>query len=225
VRFKPRRINVKAVFFLENDKMDNYEPWLHWAVELQALAQNGLAYTENKFDKERFERIREIAAEMVSCKTDITKDTVEGLFCGEKGYQTPKLDTRAAIFKDNKILLVKEGGRWSLPGGWVDVTESVYSNTVKEAKEEAGVDVRPTRVIALQDRNRHNAPRYIYSICKVFVLCELLGGKFEHNTETDESGFFALDALPELFTEKNTYEQIKLCFEAKDSEHWETRFD
>ncbi len=210
---------------MENKTDCNYEPWLAWAVELQALAQNGLAYTENKFDKERFERIREIAAEMVSCKASIPKDAVEGLFCGEKGYQTPKLDTRAAIFKDNKILLVKEDGRWSLPGGWVDVTESVFSNTVKEAKEEAGVDVRPVRVIALQDRNKHNIPRYIYSICKVFVLCELLGGKFESNTETTDSDFFALDSLPELFTEKNTYDQIKMCFDAKDSDHWETKFD
>lgn len=201
------------------------QPWLQWAIELQALAQNGLAYTDNKFDKERFERIREIAAEMVACKADMPKETVEGLFCGEKGYQTPKLDTRAAIFKDDKILLVKEDGRWSLPGGWVDVAESVYSNTVKEAKEEAGVDVKPLRVIALQDRNRHNLPRYIYSICKVFVLCELLGGQFENNSETTESGFFALDNLPLLFTEKNTCEQIKMCFEAKDSQHWETRFD
>ncbi|HNX15633.1 MAG TPA: NUDIX hydrolase [Oscillospiraceae bacterium] len=210
---------------MENKADCRYEPWFAWAVELQALAQNGLAYTENKFDKERFERIREIAAEMVACKADMPKETVEGLFCGEKGYQTPKLDTRAAIFKENKILLVKEDGRWSLPGGWVDVTESVFSNTVKEAKEEAGVDVRPIRVIALQDRNKHNIPRYIYSICKVFVLCELLGGKFESNTETDASGFFTLDSLPELFTEKNTYDQIKMCFEATASEHWETRFD
>ena len=203
----------------------SYEPWLQWAVELQSLAQNGLAYTENKFDKERFERIREIAAEMVACKADMPKETVEGLFCYEKGYQTPKLDTRAAIFKDDKILLVKEDGRWSLPGGWVDVNESIYTNTVKEAKEEAGVDVRPIRVIALQDRNKHNIPRYIYTICKVFVLCELLGGKFESNSETTESGFFALDALPVLYTEKNTYEQIKMCFDAKGSEYWETQFD
>ena len=204
---------------------NQYEPWLQWAVELQALAQNGLAYTENRFDKERFERIREIAAEMVACKADMPEETVVGLFCGEKGYQTPKLDTRAAIFKDDKILLVKEDGRWSLPGGWVDVNESVYTNTVKEAKEEAGVDVRPIRVIALQDRNKHNIPRYIYTICKIFVLCELLGGKFESNSETTESGFFALDALPVLYTEKNTYEQIKMCFDAKGSEYWETQFD
>jgi len=214
-----------VVFFLANNTNRDDELWLDWAVELQALAQDGLAYTENKFDKERFTRIREIAAEMVSCKTDIPKETVKGLFCSESGYQTPKLDTRAAIFKDGKILLVRENGRWSLPGGWVDTTESVYSNTIKEAKEEAGADVRPVRIIALQDRNRHNAPRYIYSICKIFVLCELLGGHFEKNIETDESGFFALDALPELFTEKNTFEQIELCFDAKGAEHWEVPFD
>ncbi len=102
------------------------EKWLHWAIEIQSLAQAGLAYTDNVYDIERYERLREIAAEMINEKSDIPLDKVKDLFCCETGYQTPKLDTRAAIFKNGKILLVHENnGTWSLPGGWCDVLESV----------------------------------------------------------------------------------------------------
>ena len=98
--------------------MDKNEKWLQWAVELQSIAQTGLWYGEGVFDKERYERIREIAADMISYKTEIPVDKVKDLFCDESGYQTPKLDTRAAIFKEDKILLVQEkNGTWSLPGG------------------------------------------------------------------------------------------------------------
>lgn len=151
------------------------EKWLKWAIELQSLAQAGLAYTDNVYDIERYERLRTIAAEMISEGADVPMKKVRELFCNETGYQTPKLDTRAAIFNDEgKILLVHENnGAWSLPGGWCDVLESVGSNTVKEVREEAGLTVRPTRLIAVQDRNRHNTPVYAYGVCKVFVLCEL----------------------------------------------------
>ena len=158
------------------------EKWLELIIEIQSLAQNGLAYTNNVYDKERFGRLRDISAEMLSMKSDLSLEKVKDLFCSEKGYQTPKLDTRAVIFKDDKILLVKENnGTWSLPGGWVDVLESVASNTLKEAKEETGLDVVPKRIIAIQDRNKHNKPIYAYGICKIFVLCEVIGGKFEKN--------------------------------------------
>lgn len=206
--------------------MEKYEPWLSWAQELQALAQNGLAYTENAFDRERFERIREISAEILSYEADIPKEKAVELFCGESGYQTPKLDTRAAIFKDGKILLVKENdGFWSMPGGWVDVSESIGSNTVKEVWEEAGIRARAVRLIALHDRKKHNLPKYIYNITKAFVLCEAISGEFKENTETVASGYFSLDALPEIAENKNTYEQIKMCFEAKDDENWRVVFD
>ena len=109
------------------------EKWLKWAIEIQSLAQSGLAYTTNVYDKERYERLREISAEMIEEKSNINLGKVKDLFCNEKGYQTPKIDTRAAIFKDNKILLVRENnGTWSLPGGWCDVLESVKSNTINQ---------------------------------------------------------------------------------------------
>ena len=206
--------------------MDTAPQWLEWAVELQALAQAGLEYGRDKYDLERYARIREIAAEMTARQTDLPLEKVKDLFCSETGYQTPKLDTRAAIFQGERILLVQESdGRWSLPGGWVDVNVSVGENAVKEVKEEAGLDVVPRLVIALQDRNRRNSPRSAYGICKVFVLCDLLGGSFQPNLETLDSGYFPLDGLPELSVEKTNAEQIKMCFDACRAEHWKTLLD
>ena len=202
------------------------EKWLELIIEIQSLAQNGLAYTNNIYDKERFGRLRDISAEMLSMKSDLSLEKVKDLFCNEKGYQTPKLDTRAVIFKDDKILLVKENnGTWSLPGGWVDVLESVASNTVKEAKEETGLDVVPKRIIAIQDRNKHNKPIYAYGICKIFVLCEVIGGKFEKNIETIETNYFSLDELPLLAEAKTNKEQIEMCFKAVNDESWQVQFD
>lgn len=206
--------------------MDRNEKWLQWAVELQSLAQAGLYYGRDVYDKERYERIREISAEMINEKSDIGLEKVRDLFCCETGYQTPKLDTRAAIFRDGKILLVKENnGKWSMPGGWVDVDVSVKENTVKEVKEEAGLDVTADLVIAIQDRDKHNLPVYAYKVCKVFVLCSVLGGEFKKNIETVDSGYFGLDELPELSEDKNNYEQIKMCFDAYRAECWVTQFD
>ena len=108
---------------------------LKWAVELQSLAQAGLTYGRDVYDRERYERIRAIAAEMMAHIADMPLQKVRDLFCNENGYQTPKIDTRAAIFENEKILLVKENdGYWSLPGGWCDVNLSIAENTVKEVK-------------------------------------------------------------------------------------------
>lgn len=206
--------------------MDKNEKWLQWAVELQSIAQAGLFYGKDKFDKARYEQIRDIAAEMIAYKSEIPLEKVKDLFCNEVGYQTPKLDTRAAIFQDDKILLVKEAnGAWSLPGGWVDVNVSVKENTIKEVKEEAGLDVTADLVIAVQDREKHNLPIYAYKVCKIFVLCTVTGGEFESNIETVESRYFGMDELPALATEKNNEEQIKMCFDAYHADHWKTLFD
>ena len=138
--------------------------WLNWAKELQAIAQNGLAYTQNPFDEERYTRLREISAEIMSLYSSLSVKKVMNLFCNEQGFQTPKIDTRAAIFKNNKILLVKENdGRWSLPGGWCDFDQTIKTNTEKEVLEEAGLIVKAIKIIAIQDRNKYNMPSSIMS--------------------------------------------------------------
>ena len=206
--------------------MNKNEKWLEWAIEIHSLAQAGLTYGKDVYDRERYERIRDISAEILSYKTDISVEKVKNLFCNEVGYQTPKLDTRAAVFEHEKILLVKENnGKWSLPGGWVDVNLSVKENTVKEVKEESGLDVTADRIIAIQDRDRHNLPAYAYGVCKIFVLCSVLGGEFEKNIETTEFRYFNKAELPELATEKNTKEQIEMCFNAYYNKNWIVEFD
>lgn len=197
------------------------------AIELQSIAQAGIAYSKDKFDIERFKRIRDISAEILCEKSDLTLEKVKDLFCNETGYQTPKVDTRAAIFKDNKILLVKEisDNKWSLPGGWLDVNKSIKENIIKEVNEEAGLNVSAERLIAIQDRNKHNVPPYAYGICKVFVLCSIIDGKFFPNIEISESNYFDLESLPELSVERNTREQIKMCFNAYNDHNFKVIFD
>ncbi|BBM18517.1 NUDIX hydrolase N-terminal domain-containing protein [Enterococcus malodoratus] len=202
------------------------DQFLDWAIELQALAQAGLAYTKDPFDQERFERIRTIAVEMLAIESPIPIPKLRNLFAEESGYPTPKLDTRAAVFKNNKILLVQEkDGLWSLPGGWVDFDQSIKENTVKETLEETGLNVEPVKVIAIQDRNKHNLPRYAYSVCKVFIECRFLDGGFIENIETLQIDWFELSALPLLAEEKNTAEQIELCFAAHADGSWHVPFD
>lgn len=200
--------------------------FVDFAVELQALAQAGLAYGRDVYDIERFERIREIAAEMMSDISGLPTEKVKDLFCNETGYQTPKIDTRAAIFSDGKILLVREkSGKWSLPGGWCDVNVSVGENAVKEVREEAGLNVTADRIIAVEDRKKHNLPVYAHNVCKIFFMCSVKGGRFEKNSETTESAYFAEDELPPLATEKNNEEQVKMCFEFYHDKNKQTVFD
>lgn len=206
--------------------MKEWDKFTQWAIELQSIAQNGLTYGHDKFDLERYQQVREIAAEMMAEKTGLSTEQIKTLFCGDEGYQTPKIDTRAAIFKDNKILMVHEimSDDWSLPGGWCDANISAAENCVKEVREEAGLEVKPVKLIAFQDRNKHNKPILATKIMKAFFLCEVEGGKFEKNIETDDCRYFGLDELPKLSIGRNTFEQIKMCFDARDDD-WQTVFD
>lgn len=220
--------NPKDVIYLLNLEVNAIAemPWLKWAIELQFIAQVGMTYSTDVFDLERFGRLREISAEIMSMKSGMSIEQVRNVFCNESGYQTPKLDTRAAVIQNNKILLVKEkDGTWSLPGGWVDVDLSIKSNTIKEVKEEAGLDVVPVKLIAVQYQNLHNLPASAYGVCQAFVLCEVIDGGFISNIETTKSDFFSWEKLPPLSEERNNKSQIKLCFDAYRAKNWDTVFD
>ncbi|WP_341931315.1 NUDIX hydrolase [Streptococcus pluranimalium] len=202
------------------------EAWLEWAVRLQALAQNGLAYNPAVFDRERYEEIRDIASQMMSAASGIPKSVVTELFASEDGYQTPKIDTRAAIFQEDKILLVQEAnGLWALPGGWCDVQESILSNTIKEVKEETGFDVEAKRLVAVHDKRKNNQANTALRVIKHFVLCHYISGSFQANSETLDAKYFELHQLPELSQNKTTEKQIRLCYEAYKAKYWETVFD
>lgn len=203
------------------------DKWIEFAIRIQSIAQAGLQYGKDKFDLERYEELREIATEMMAAKTDIPTEKIYDLFCNETGYQTPKVDTRAAIFVNGEILLVHENnGTWSLPGGWCDVDQSVASNTEKEVREETGLIVDSEKIIAVQDWRRHNVRNYAYGVIKIFVLCKYLGGEFKKNMETTEIGYFNRENIPQnLAVEKTSYEQIMMCFDAYENSDLLTLFD
>ncbi len=203
--------------------------WLDWARELQAIAQTGLAYGKDPFDAERYERIRALAAEIAAHHTDAPAAHIRDLFAQEAGHATPKVDARGVVFQDGQILLVKEraDGRWTLPGGWVDVGEAPSEAVTREVYEEAGCRVRAVKLLAVYDRNRHGHPPHIWHIYKLFFLCELDGtpDPLPPNLETEAVAFFAPDALPELATGKVTAAQIARFFEHLRHPDWPTDFD
>ncbi len=189
---------------------------MQWARQLQSLAQNGLTYTENHFDRERYEQIRQIAAEMLADKTGAQIDDVLELFIREKDYATPKVDVRGAAFRDGRILLVKEtsDGKWSLPGGWADAGESPSRSIEREVWEESGFHVKASRLAAIYDRSLHpHRPLWHYHIYKLFFICEITGGQATTSSETEEVAFFAEDDLPQLSITKILPEQIAKMFE------------
>ena len=203
------------------------DTWLDFAIRIQSIAQAGLQYGKDKYDRERYKALRQISAEMLALKTDISVNKIKNLFCNENGYQTPKVDTRASVIMDNKILLVHENnGTWALPGGWCDVDQSVASNTVKEVKEETGFDVTAEKIIAVQDWRKHNVLNYAYGVVKIFVQCSFNGGSFAENIETTEIKWFAEEELPDnLAAEKVTKEQILMCFASYKNKNAPTLFD
>jgi ADP-ribose pyrophosphatase YjhB (NUDIX family) len=202
--------------------------WLYWAQQLQALAQTGLEFTENPYDRERYQRIRELSIEILNEYTGIDNSRLTELFAGESGYQTPKVDVRAAVFNtDGKILMIREkaDNKWALPGGWADIGLTLRQNIIKESMEEAGAEISPRRIISINDRNSHVDDNFPYSAYKIFVECDFIKGEFAQNIETLEHGFFSLENLPELSEGRNTREQIAQCFSARGQANYEAIFD
>jgi ADP-ribose pyrophosphatase YjhB (NUDIX family) len=205
--------------------------WLDWAQRLQALAQTGLAFSQNEFDIQRYQQIRDIAAEMLAAGGGVTVEQVHELIDAQAGYATPKIDVRGVVIHNDKMLLVREkldGGRWTLPGGWADIGEGPGEATEREIREEAGYSARAVKLLALYDRNKHGHPPYIFHAYKAFFLCELLDEtqNLIPNVETEESGWFAEPELPqELSIGRVTEAQLKRFFEHYRHPEWPTDFD
>jgi len=199
--------------------MNSKEPqWLPWARELQALAQSGLTFTRDPYDRERYQRLRALSAEILATHTAASMDFIIDLFAGEAGYATPKVDVRAAVFDDEeRLLMVREtvdGGRWTLPGGWADVNLTPAENAVKEVREESGYMVRITKLAAVWDRTRQCHPSGVFSCCKLFFLCELAGGQPLTGLETSEICWFAENEVPgDLSLARVLPGQIKRMFD------------
>ena len=201
--------------------------WLDWAQRLQAVAQSGLAYDPHQYDRERYEAVRQIAAEMMAVSADCEVTRVSDLFGCQAGYATPKVDVRAAVFRDDRILLVREreDGGWTLPGGWADIGESPARATAREVREESGYETRAIKLLALYDRNLHGHPPIAFHAYKIFLLCELLGGSPAASSETTEVDWFPEDELPVLSVSRVTAAQIHRFFDHHRHPDWPTDFD
>lgn len=201
--------------------------WLAWAREIQAIAQSGLAFTQDQFDRERYERLRELASEIFAEHSNTPAEKIVKLFAEQCGYATPKVDVRGAVFRENRILLVREihDGLWTLPGGWADVNESPASSVEREILEESGFQTRAMKIAAVWDRDRHGHDPHPFYSYKLFFLCELTGGTAQHSIETDGVNFFALDALPPLSLSRITPAQIRRMFEHHQNPALPTDFD
>ena len=201
--------------------------WLEWAKRIQALSQAGLTFSKDIYDIERYEELRKISVEIMSKYTELEMKKIKHLFANETGYQTPKVDVRGVVFKNQQILMVKENNdnKWALPGGFCDIGLSPSENVVKEIKEESGYDVVPVRLIALFDKNKHPHPPDPYHYYKIFILCEIIGGEATIGIETNNIQFFSENNLPQLSTNRNTESQIKTLFEFLRNPEKETLFD
>lgn len=198
-----------------------------FADSLIAIAKNGLLFTKDPFDKERYHQIQNIATSILAEKSTLSMDKIMDLFSVDKGYVTPKLDTRAAVFKNDKILLVREvaDGLWSLPGGYVDVNESPSEAVCKEIHEESGFEARALKLMAVYDKNKHHLPAQLPHIYKLFFICEITGGEKRSSIETSEVDFFAQDNLPELSIKRVTKVQIDRAYVHKKNMELPTEFD
>jgi ADP-ribose pyrophosphatase YjhB (NUDIX family) len=195
----------------------NYE-WLEMAKKLQAVAQAGLEYGENKYDIDRYQQIRLLSLEIVQHFTGVEMQTLINGFAFEKGYPTPKVDVRGVVFREDKILLVREtiDGNWSVPGGWADVGYTPFEIARKEVFEESGLVVEPLKILAVLDKKCHNHPVDLYHTYKIFILCRETGGSLQKGMETSEVAFFGLHELPPLSTPRITTEQIAMMYEFKN---------
>jgi len=205
------------------------EPRL-WALarKLQATAQTGLEFNTNEYDRDRYELIGKIAAELMAAHCDTPIETFQKMFGEQSGYATPKVDVRAAAFRDGKILLVREAadGLWTMPGGWADVNDAPSEAAEREVWEESGFRVQVKKLAAVYDRAKHpHEPPLPFHVYKIFFVCDIIGGEARPSRETPEVGFFALDALPPLSVSRNLEFQIRRLAEHAGNPGLATDFD
>ncbi|MCG6920560.1 MAG: NUDIX hydrolase N-terminal domain-containing protein [Acidobacteria bacterium] len=193
---------------------DRRPDWLRWAQRIQSIAQTGLAYAGDPYDRERYEQLREIAVEMAAVGFAEDADVLRPVFAAGMGYPTPKVDVRAVVFRGDELLLVRElrTQRWTFPGGWADVGDTPAAAAERETLEESGYRVRAEKVLAVLDKTRHEHPPSLDYTYKILIHCRLEGGEPRTSHEVDEVGFFAEHAIPDLDIDRTTPGQIVLAF-------------
>ena len=173
--------------------------WLAWAREIQALAQTGHHYAHDDFERQRAERLLEIAAAIVADHGALPAEQVRLAFAEQPGFVTPKVDVRGVVFRGGEVLLVWDalGEGWTLPGGWADVGETPRQAVERELHEETGLRVHATRLVGVYDANRLEGAMSLFHAYKLVFLCEALDGELTPSLETPQLAYFPADRLPE----------------------------
>lgn len=206
---------------------------VRWSEALAGIARTGLAFTESLYERERFEEVLKVAADIrVASGQDgpIDEDTVlagwlDSVGQGVAGYVTPKVAVGAIVGNDaGQLLLIQRGdsGVWLYPTGWADIGYSPAEVVVKEVEEEAGIQVEPLRLVAVFDGLRLGATGLpFYSL--VFH-CKAVGGELKpHPLEARDVGWFAEDALPDPLAGGGRWREM--AFEAIRGESFDVVFD
>jgi ADP-ribose pyrophosphatase YjhB (NUDIX family) len=187
------------------------------AMEMAALAQNGLNYSTDKYELDRNRRVRELSADLLGLVARSDPAAFHRALEAEVGHATPKLDSRGALFDGDRVLLVREkvDGRWTLPGGWIDAQEPPRHAAEREFAEEAGLRVRAAKLAAVYDGALHNGHPItgMWHIYKLFFVMDRLDDADPVaglDGETTGVGFFALDDLPELSSRRTTEAELRL---------------
>lgn len=204
--------------------MQSDPEWLRVARELQALSQTGLTFAKDHFDRQRYQRISDIAAEMIARSSGVAVESVRGVFDAQSGYATPKVDVRGAVFRDDgHVLMVRETldhGRWTLPGGWADVNQTPREACEREIHEESGYLARCTKLAACYDRTTQgHTPPHAFYVYKLFFICELTGGEATTSDETSEVAW--LDPMT-LRDQELSLARVNAKQIARMVEHWRT---
>ena len=209
-----------------NQSENDFPQWLNWAREIQAISQTGLHFTENDYQKQRFQRLSEISAEILGSYTNLDSADLLEIFDDQIGYATPRVDVRGAAFQDGSLLLVREriDGGWTMPGGWADIGDIPSAAVEREVLEEAGFVVEARKVIGVYDANR-TGPLEIFHAFKIVFLCEIISGEPRPSFETSEVAFFSRDEIPPVLSgERTRHRHIHDAFLAQ-SEDRSTIFD
>ena len=195
---------------------------------LKNIADLGLLYAKDPFDRERYEELLDISLEMMSQLADTPLSKITNFYTPTTDYPTPKVDIRALVLNEkNQILLVRESsdGRWSLPGGWADVGLSAREVAVKEVLEETGLTVKTERLLAVFDKKCHPHPPQPFYVYKFIVLCRYLSGEFKVPHDILEIGYFDIEKLPPLSENRILASQIALVFQKVADNDLTTYFD
>ena len=184
--------------------------WLDWAREIQSLAQTGMAFTKSHYERLSFDRLSAIAAEILAEHSQLDSSGIKRAFSLEPGYATPKVDVRAAVVRDGRILLVREqaDGKWSMPGGWADVGDRPSETAERETLEESGFVVRATKLVGAFDANRGKKASMFFHAVKLIFLCDLVGGEARGSMETLAVDFFDFDSLPPLSEQRTNQRHL-----------------